>query len=80
MTAAVLNTEHQITRIVNNDTYEITVSVTLTQHSSDTGNGGSSVTAKYQINTGLDTNFFGTGWGAGVWNGINTNELTTTLA
>ena len=30
--------------------------------------------ATYQINTGLDTNFFGTGWGAGVWNGVDTNE------
>ena len=34
----------------------------------------------YQVNTGLDTNFFGTGWGAGVWNGVDTDELTTTIA
>ena len=79
VTAAVLNTEHQITRIVNNDVYEITLSANA--NSTDAGNspGGGSVTATYQINTGLDTNFFGTGWGAGVWNGINTNEGTTTL-
>ena len=81
VTAAVLNTEHQITRIINNDAYEITLSANA--NATDVSNspgGGSSVTATYQINTGLDTNFFGTGWGAGVWNGVDTDELTTTLA
>ena len=78
VTAAILNAEHQVTNVVNNNTYTIAVSVSA--NSSDTGNGGSSVVGKYQINTGLDTNFFGTGWGAGVWNGIDTDELTTTLA
>ena len=34
---------------------------------SDTGNGGSSVVGTYQINVGLDTSVFGTGWGAGTW-------------
>ena len=78
VTAAILNAEHQVTNVVNNNTYTIAVSVSA--NSSDSGNGGSSVVGKYQINTGLDTNFFGTGWGAGVWNGIDTDELTTTLA
>ena len=78
MTAAILNAEHQVTNVVNNNTYTIAVSVSA--NSSDSGNGGSSVVGKYQVNTGLDTNFFGTGWGAGVWNGIDTDELTTTLA
>ena len=78
VTAAILNAEHQITNVVNNNTYTIAVSVSA--NSSDTGNGGSSVVGRYQVNTGLDTNFFGTGWGAGVWNGIDTDELTTTLA
>jgi len=41
VTAAILNAEHQITRIVDADTYEITVSVTST--ASDTGNGGNGV-------------------------------------
>jgi hypothetical protein len=78
VTAAILNAEHQVTNVVNNNTYTIAVSVSA--NSSDSGNGGSSVVGKYQVNTGLDTNFFGTGWGAGVWNGIDTDELTTTLA
>jgi hypothetical protein len=67
ITAAILNAEHQITEIVNNNSYKITVSSAA--NSSDSGNGGGSVTSVYQINTGLDTNFFGTGWGAGVFGG-----------
>jgi len=45
----------------------------VTANSSDTGNGGSSVIATYQINTGLDTSVQGNGWGAGTWgrNGWN---------
>ena len=77
VTAAVLNAEHQITSIVNNNSYTITVSAAA--NGSDTGSGGSSTVGNYQVNTGLDTNFFGTGFGAGVWNGTNTNEVTTTL-
>jgi len=77
VTATILNAEHQITAVTNNNIYSITVSVTA--NGSDTGNGGSSTVGAYQVNTGLDTNFFGTGWGAGVWNGVDTNEITTTL-
>jgi len=80
VTAAVLNTEHQITRIINNDAYEITLSANANSTDVSNSPGGGSVTATYQVNTGLDTNFFGTGWGAGVWNGVDTDELTTTLA
>lgn len=65
VTADILNAEHQITKIVDGDTYEIVVSVTA--DASDTGNGGSSVVGAYQINTGLDTSIVGTGWGAGTW-------------
>jgi len=77
VTAAVLNAEHQITGIVNNDSY--TIAVSAAANGSDTGSGGGSTVGNYQVNTGLDTNFFGTGFGAGLWNGTNTNEVTTTL-
>ena len=81
VTASVLNAEHQITRVVNNNVYEITVATPANSTDAADGTpGGSAIVAKYQVNTGLDTNFFGTGWGAGVWNGIDTDELTTTLA
>ena len=65
VTDAVLNAEHQITRVVDSDTYEITLSVTA--NASDSGNGGAAVVGTYQINAGLDTSVIGTGWGAGAW-------------
>ena len=65
VTADILNTEHQITSIVDSNNYTITVSVTA--NASDSGNGGGSVTAAYQLNTGLNIVIPGTGWGAGTW-------------
>jgi hypothetical protein len=65
--ADILNAEHQITSIIDGNTYTIAVSVTA--NASDTGNGGASVVGAYQINTGLDTSVLGTGWGAGIWGG-----------
>ena len=39
----------------------------VSANSSDSGNGGGSIVAAYQVNVGLDTSVAGTGWGAGVW-------------
>ena len=69
VTADILNVEHQITKLVNGNSYEIVVGVTA--NSSDTGNGGSGVDGIYQINVGLNTTVGGNGWGAGAWGGIN---------
>lgn len=78
VTAAILNAQHQVTRVVNANTYEITVSVTA--NASDSGNGGASVIGAYQINTGLDTSVFGTGWGTGPWSrGTWGSGSTTTV-
>ena len=81
VTASVLNQEYRITRIVNANSYEITLSAAA--NSSDSGNGGSSVVGAYQINVGLDTVVGGTGWGAGTWSrggwgSAEPNGLTTT--
>jgi hypothetical protein len=65
ITALVLNQEYEVTNVVDGNTYEITASVTA--NASDSGNGGASVVAAYQINIGLDTVVLGSGWGAGVW-------------
>ena len=65
VTADVLNAEHQITDIIDADSYEITLSVTA--NASDTGDGGAGTIAAYQINVGLATSFRGNGWGAGAW-------------
>tara|TARA_B100000424_G_scaffold74962_1_gene55590 strand:- start:953 stop:2815 length:1863 start_codon:yes stop_codon:yes gene_type:complete len=74
VTATILNAEHQITSVINANSYTITVSVTA--NSSDTGNGGSAVDGAYQINVGLDTVVGGRGWGAGAWGGINPDLST----
>jgi len=77
ITAAVLDQEYQISRVIDADTYEITTSIAA--NSSDTGNGGSSTVGEYQINVGLNTTVGGTGWGAGLWSGVTTGALQTTL-
>jgi hypothetical protein len=77
VSATVLNKEYSVTYI-DNDNYSITVSVVA--NSSDVGNGGSSVTAAYQINTGLDTQVGGTGWGAGAWSRGTWGSATTLSA
>lgn len=64
ITASVLNTNLRISRIVDNDNYEITLGVTA--NASDTGNGGS-VTIQYEIHTGANTSIGGGGWGASTW-------------
>jgi hypothetical protein len=65
VTASILNAEHQITRIVDVNSYEVTLSVSA--DASDIGDGGAAVVAAYQISIGLNTSVYGSGWGAGVW-------------
>lgn len=76
ITAAILNAEFQVT-YVNGNTFTIQSSVAA--NSSDTGNGGASVSAAFQINTGNEIFTFGTGWGAGYWGGVTTGVAITTL-
>jgi len=65
ITADILNSEYQITEVVDSATYKITAPVNA--DGSDTGNGGASVVGAYQINVGSDTTFFDYGWGTGTW-------------
>jgi hypothetical protein len=83
ITADVLNQEYQIASIVNENSYTIVArevaalpAITIdgaytptpvVANASDTGDGGAGVIGAYQINIGLDTSVFGTGWGAGPW-------------
>ena len=81
ITATVLNKEYSVT-VVSANTYTITASVNA--NASDTGDGGATVTAAYQINIGLDNQVIGNGWGAGVWSrgtwgSEATVSVTTTL-
>ena len=65
VTAANLNKEHEIVGITSDNAYTITVASAA---SSTVSSGGGTVGAVYQINTGLDTQIVGTGWGASPWN------------
>lgn len=71
ITADVLNQEYQIETVITANTYTIlavdTSGTSVAANTSDTGNGGGSVTAEYQINTGLNTYARSTGWGVGSW-------------
>jgi len=78
VTAAVLNQTFQVSAINSSSQYEITLPVTA--NASDTGNGGTSITATYEINTGLDTQVGGTGWGAGTWGRGAWGSATTVSA
>ena len=71
VTAAVLNQEYQIDLVTGANTYTITAkdtsSSTVTANASDSGNGGSSTDAAYQVNVGLDVYVQSTGWGTDTW-------------
>jgi len=78
VTAAVLNQEYEILTVPNDNQY--TIQVSATANSSDTGNGGGSVVAAYQINVGTDTVVPGTGWGAGTWSRGSWGSAATVVA
>lgn len=83
ITADILNSEWEITEIVNSSTYTITAPVNA--DGSDTGNGGASVIGAYQINVGSDVSYFdygfGTGtWGSSTWGTPRTSSEVETLA
>lgn len=83
ITAAILNQEYMIDSIVDSNSYKIRaravatvdsitvdgvyVPTTVNAAAGDSGNGGGSVVAAYQVSTGLNSSVFGTGWGAGTW-------------
>ena len=65
ITAAILNSEWEITEVLNSSTYTITAP--LQANALDSGNGGPAVIGEYQINVGEDRSFFDFGWGTGTW-------------
>jgi len=69
-----LNNEYRIT-YVNSNSYTITAASVATSSAT----GGGTVTAKYQLNTGLEIYGFVTGWGAGLWGGFATGATQTAL-
>jgi len=77
ITATILNAEFQITTYISSNQYTITASVNAT--AGDSGNGGASVVAAYQITTGVDIFSLNVGWGAGTWGGIVFGTATNQL-
>jgi hypothetical protein len=77
ITTGQINKEHQVLAVLTTNTYTVD-----TGGSAAAGGvtGGGTVTASYQINTGLDTSVYGTGWGAGPWSrGGWGSSATTTI-
>lgn len=82
--AGVINQEHRVVEVVDGDNYVIDVAVQA--NASDTGDGGASTVAAYQINVGLNfytssTGYGTDGYGANSWGGSATlsssNQLRT---
>lgn len=77
--ASSLNAEFQITSVIDTNNYYITLPSDVTAPTGS-GAGGGTVTAAYQITTGLPAYTVGNGWGAGIWNGVNiATTYNTTL-
>lgn len=66
ITEDVLNQTHEIT-VVSPSTYTFTASTAATAY--DTGTGGASITAVYDVPAGQPIAVGVTGWGAGTWGG-----------
>ena len=64
ITTAQINKEQQVLAVLTSDTYTVNTGGSAAAAGVT---GGGTVTASYQINTGLDTSVYGTGWGAGGW-------------
>jgi hypothetical protein len=71
--AAELNIEQQITYV---STTQFTFTTTTAATSTVAAGGGTAITAAFQINTGLDVEIAGTGWGAGTWPSYVDTTLT----
>lgn len=63
-----LNGEYKIISVLTASTFTITSELAAT--STVTAGGGASVTAAFQINTGLNATVYSNGWGAGAWGGV----------
>jgi len=81
ITAAVLDQEYVVDSVVSLTSYTITAKDPTTglpvlANGSDTGNGGATVKAEYQLPIGLNVYSVGNGWGAGPWPVYASTTLT----
>lgn len=66
ITDAVMNSEYQVTSIVDLDNFTVKLPVVANSHDVS---ASITVSVKYQTNVGLASQIDGAGWGAGLWNG-----------
>ena len=81
ITAAVLNQEYTVASVPSITSYTITAKDPTTglpvlANASDTGKGGATVVASYQLPIGLNIYSLGNGWGSGPWPVYNSTNLT----
>jgi hypothetical protein len=72
ITGAVLNQEYEVLTVLTASTYTIsakspTTGLPVLANSSDTLNGGATVTLSYEVPVGLNVYTVGNGWGSGPW-------------
>ena len=72
---AEINAEHQITYV---DGTSFTITVTTAATSTVSNQGGTSITAVFQINSGYETTTAGYGWGTGTWGRLTWGSGSTT--
>lgn len=70
-----LNREFTVVSVVSTSQYTVTAATTATSSAT----GGGTVSATYQVEIGLDSLVFGTGWGAGPFGGAQVPFATTVL-
>lgn len=75
-TTGMLNAEFEIVEILSVNTYTVEVAG-VTSAGAGVSGGGAAVVAAYQINTGPDTQVFGTGWGTGTYGRGTWGSATT---
>jgi len=74
--SSAINTNLQITSVTSSSIYKVDTG----DDASGIGTGvGGTVTAKYEINTGLNDAVAGPGWGAGLWGGVTADYSSDTL-
>ncbi len=77
ITAAVLNKEYQIVSVISSSVY--TIAATVNANASDVGNGGASVVAAYQINSGSAFSVSGVGFGTSPFGGFSSSVSASAL-
>lgn len=77
ITAAVLNKEYQIVSVISSSVY--TIAATVNANASDIGNGGVSVVAAYQINSGSAFSVDGVGFGTSPFGGFSPSVAASAL-